>query len=279
MKIAIGINSFESNENRFKLANQSYEKLSSIDCVEIFDIQKKGVKGKFKTLDRLDRTSKDVIPNSDRELPFVNDLFNIMADLDSDYFVVTNADVMISPRLIRHILDADITALPCSRLDVMPIKDINDPMIPVRWEIGGFDTFCFKTSWYKKHHWLFEDFLMGKPWYDHHYAGLMKIFGNNNLIGNKNPAMCLHEHHGFGACSPGNPEYDFNTDQFNKSELCSKYRYVWDDYFRDFLKVKRQPYFYFLEEAENESEVELNFFKQEIDKLKPLIEEERKKHE
>lgn len=277
MKIALGINTFPTDLNRFKLAEASYAFLDD-NHVDVFDIQQPGVQGKFNTIDTLKRTTKDVVPGSTKELPFVNDLFGIMAEQDYDYFIVTNADVMISPKLIGHIVEHDITAMPCSRLDVEPAKSINDPMKAVRWEIGGFDTFCFKTSWYRKHSWLFEDFIMGRPWYDHHYAGIMKIFGNNDVIGNKYPAFCLHEHHGFGACTPGNPEYNWNTDLFNKSQYVAKYRHVWDNFYKDVLNPGRRPYFYFLEEMQNEAEIETQYFKNGIAKIQNLIDDDKKKH-
>lgn len=277
MKIGLGINTFPTNLNRFKLANASYERLKEHNVV-VCDIQKPGVQGIFNTIDTLKRTTQDVVPNSNKQLPFVNDLFGIMAEQDFDYFIVTNADVMISPRLIKHIQDNDITAMPCSRLDVEPVKSINDPMKAVRWEIGGFDTFCFKTSWYRQHSWLFEDFIMGRPWYDHHYAGIMKIFGNNDVIGNKYPAFCLHEHHGFGACAPGNPEYDWNTNLFNKSEYVRKYRHIWDNFYKDVLNPGRTPYFYFLNEMQNEADIETLYFRDKIKKIQNLINEDRNKH-
>lgn len=276
-KIALGVNTFHTNLNRFKLANASYEKLSQRADVDVFDIQQPGVVGKFKTIDKLNRTCRDVVQGSTKTLPFVNDLFNILCEEDYDYFIITNADVMISPRLIKHILEEDITALPCSRLDVQPVSNITDSMIPVRWEIGGFDTFCFKTEWYRNHSWLFEDFIQGRPWYDHHYASLMKVFGNNDIIANKNPAMCLHEHHGWDSCVEGNPEYEFNLKQFRNSPF-KKYGYVWDNYFADILKPGRQPWMRFTTEIPDESRVERDYFSKEIILLQDKIELERKKY-
>lgn len=263
MKIALAVNTFDTDLNRFKLANQSYEMLSKQDNVDVFDIQLPSKKGKFKTVDSLKRVSSDVIPGSTKDLPFVNDLFGIAADLDYDYFIVTNADVMISPRLIDHIIDNDITALPCSRLDVEPVADISQGMKPVRWEIAGFDTFCFKTDWYKEHSGLFKDYLMGKPYYDHHYATLMKVFGNNDILGNKNPAFCLHEHHGTAAVTTQDVEQNFNKVQYNNSILAQKYRFIWDEFFEEHL-LKRKPWGRFQREVEGETELELKHFEKGI---------------
>ena len=275
MKIAIAVNTFDTNLNRFKLANQSYEKLNMRADVDVFDIQKSSVKGKFKTIDKLTRVCSDVVPGSTKSLPFVNDLFNITADLDYDYFIVTNADVMISPRLIDHVINYDITALPCSRLDVQPTKDIGDDMKPVRWEIAGFDTFCFKTDWYKKHSSLFEDFILGKPYYDQHYAAIMKAFGNNDILGNKNPPLCLHEHHGIDSCINKDVEYKFNEMQYNKSELARTYKHLWDNFLPKLLN--RQPYMSFLSELDKEKDMEQSYFEDEINKLSKKIHDDKRK--
>ena len=277
MKIALAVNTFNTELNRFKLANQSYEKLNSYDNVDVFDIQKSGIKGKFRTIDKIERYSNDVIEGSTKELPFVNDLFNITADLDYDYFIVTNADVMISPRLINHILERDITAMSCSRLDIQPTADIKDDMKPVRWEVAGHDTFCFKTDWYKKHSILFEDFLLGKPAYDQHYAALMKVFGNNDSFGNKNPAFCLHEHHGISAVTTKDIEQEYNLNQYENSELAQTYKHVWDDYLNEVL-LKRTPWMSFLNEVNNEESIEKNWFDKKISNLANEIYNHRKKY-
>jgi hypothetical protein len=277
MKIALAVNTFNTDLNRFKLANQSYEKLNSYDNVDVFDIQKPGIEGKFKTIDKIERYSNDVIKGSAKELPFVNDLFNITADLDYDYFIVTNADVMISPRLINHILEKDITAMSCSRLDVQPTASIKDNMKPVRWEVAGHDTFCFKTDWYKKHSILFEDFLLGKPVYDQHYAALMKVFGNNDSFGNKNPAFCLHEHHGISAVTTKDVEQEYNLKQYKNSELAQTYKHVWDDYLKEVL-LKRIPWMSFLNEVNNEESIEKNWYDKKISELHNQIKNDKKKY-
>ena len=277
MKIALGINSFPSEQNRFKLAEQSYTHLDKLDNCTVYDIQRPGIKGSFKTIDKLQRTARDVIDGATKELPFVNDLFNIMAEVDSDYFIITNTDIMISPRLIKHILDNDITALPCSRLDVSEPNSLNDSMIPLKWELAGFDTFCFKTKWYREHSWLFEDFLLGRPWYDHSYASLMKIFGNNDILGNKNPAFCMHIYHGNDACIGNNPEFFYNEKQYNESQLIGKYKHSWDNFFKDILLPGR-AYLHrtYLNEIKNESVIEKQFFANYIEQLNPDIENIRK---
>lgn len=275
MKIALGTNLF-GNYQRQELAKESYRRLASkYPNVHIYDIQFKDeidtyeISEGFITSFKLNRSSRDVIPGHEKKLPFVNDIFQVLADTDHDYFVFSNSDVMLSNRIIDFILEKEPTAFPGSRLDVRPIKNIDEPMIPVRWEIGGFDIFAMKTDWYRQHYWLFEDFLLGCCWWDHHFAGLLKIFGNNDPIANKNPAFGLHVHHGWGS-GVENPGNKFNADNFNNSKF-NQFRHVWDDYFAQILKVRRTPDFLFLNEYENEAETEREFFQKRIDEMKDLI--------
>lgn len=271
MKIALIVNTFKTSLNRFKIANKSYRLLDQCKGIDVFDIQKPGVKGKFKTLDRLKRTSKDVIEGSTKELPFVNDLFDIAADLDGyEYFIVTNADVLISRNLTKHIVEKNITAMPCSRLDIKSMQ-------PYRWEVCGFDTFCFKTDWYRTYSNLFEDFLLGKPAYDEHYATIMKIFGNNDSIGNKNPALCLHEHHGIEAVTTEDVEQEFNLNQYKTSELAQKYKHIWQKYVHE-IPLQRQPQGAFLHEIKDEEKKERDFWSNQIEQNRKLINEDIKKY-
>ena len=285
MKIALIVNTFKTELNRFKLANQTYERLDKLDNVDVFDVQKPGIKGMFKTIDLIPRHACDVIEESTKELPFVNDIFNIAADLDYDYFIFTNADVMISPTLINHILDNDITAMPCSRLDIMPgVEKITEPLTPIRWEVAGLDTFCFKTDWYKKHSVLFEDFILGKPAFDQHYAVLMKLFGGNDIIGNKNPAFCCHEFHGISAVTTECVERTFNLDQFNKSKLATTYRHVWDEFLPKLLErtgtftLQGKLYNAFLNEIDNEAIIERDYFNQAAYLLQDKIKNDKIKY-
>lgn len=272
MKIAIGTNLF-GQYHRQDLSKASLMRLKNkYSEIQLFDIQFKDEESTyiksdgFNTLFTLGRSSKDVVPGTQKKMPFVNDIMCSISEQDSDYMVFLNSDILISDRLIKRILQDDLTAMPCSRMDIQDIKSIEEPIQAYRWEIGGFDVFVFKTEWFRKYKHLFEDFLMGRPWFDHHYAGLMKIFGNNDIIGNKNPPMCLHIFHGWAGCVPG-AENDYNAKIFNNSKY-TKFRYVWDDYFAQFLKLQRQPQFYFLNEAPNEAQVEKEWFDREIAKLK-----------
>jgi len=121
MKIAVGINAFKPYDKLLKrelFCVESLKKLknkfSFIDLYIItFEDDKIEYEG-FKTVNKLKKKSnkvikeyfskkefevfynnrKDDIDNNKRELPIVNEIFDVMSDLDSDYFLFTNSDIL-----------------------------------------------------------------------------------------------------------------------------------------------------------------------------------------
>ena len=55
MKIALGINTFPTDLNRFKLAEASYWHLQKKGLADVFDIQHAGEQGKFEKIDTIKR--------------------------------------------------------------------------------------------------------------------------------------------------------------------------------------------------------------------------------
>lgn len=273
MKIALGTNYFGTGERQQK-AKESHIKLArKFPDLKLYDIQfeddPKESDGDYTTLNVLTRSSQTLFPEWDKKIPFVNDIMGALADLDVDYFIYTNSDILISDRLIKYIEETQPDTLACSRMDVAPFSDFNQ-ILPLRWEIAGFDTFVFKKEWFLKHKFLFEDFLIGRPCWDHHYAGLVKIFGGNTPVGNKNPAFCMHVYHGAAALDPNNVGYKFNMDQMNNSKF-RKFSEVWDDYCRNVLIRYRQPSGYFLQELKDEDRIETDFFNKWIESHKQEV--------
>jgi hypothetical protein len=188
------------------------------------------------SLHKLSRSARDVIQPDCRKLPFVRDIFDVLSDTDCDYFVFVNSDILVTHHLIDMILTTRPSAVPVNRVDVHPIESIRDNIIPYRMEVFGIDAFVFNKKWYLEHSNMFEEFLLGAPWFDHHFAGIMKCMTNNKL-GNTWPAMLLHEMH------PKNWSFDsvetqYNSKIFNASKFID-IRTKFDDYLHGYLKIKR----------------------------------------
>lgn len=263
MKIAIGTNYFGQYDRQTRAKGCLLKIKKQYSEVSIHDVKFNdehfAPSTEISTHPILTRSSRDMFPASKKRLPYINDIFDVLStETDADYFIYTNSDILISPKLIDYIKNhEDIKAMPCNRMDIYPIKSLNDNLIPYRWEIGGFDVFVLKTEWYKENRKYFEDFLMGSIWFDHHYAGVMKSLTNDKL-GNMFPPFVLHEMHNKN-WSYEDPEAIYNKKQW---ETC-KYHNMskrWDDYFASYLKNKRKNGFV-MECDDEEYQSELKFFK------------------
>jgi hypothetical protein len=232
MKILLTTNTFKTYK-RQDIAVQSYKKLKELypDNVDLLNIQFKdefqGYKDSYDMPLKfaLIRSSLDIVEGSTKKLPFVKDLFDVACENAEDYFIFTNSDVIINKNLIDYILEKQPECFACSRLDIVDnlndFSELKQKAIPVRWEIAGFDTFIFKKSWYQTYSYLFHNYLLGKPEFDHVYAGIMKCFGDNTPLGNQYPPFCFHIHHGMASVMEDTPERDFNVNTLKTNPLDS----------------------------------------------------------
>jgi hypothetical protein len=268
MKILIGTNTFGSYD-RQDIAVDSYKALKSQypDVVDVIDVQFQDEKETFKNIYGLDvkfdlkRSSLDAVKNAEKKLPFVNDIFNVIYDHSSDYCIFTNSDVILNKSLVEYIIKNKPDCFACSRLDIQPItsfSELREKATPVRWEIAGFDTFVFKRDWFFKYRYLFHDYLLGRPQFDHVYAGIMKCFGDNTPLGNQNPAFCFHIHHKVKWLD-GSGETDFNNNSLKEHAL----DHIMANLMFFNLKhnlCRRKPWGAFLQPEANEQQQEKMFF-------------------
>lgn len=274
MKILIGSNTFNVY-HRQTVAVDSWKHLKNKfpDIIDIVDIQFQDETNSFNNFYELNvkfdltRSSLDVLPNAEKKLPFVNDIFSSLSKYvtsDDDYFIFTNSDVIINSNLIQYIIDNKPLCFACSRLDIHDVssfQNLRKEIKPVRWEIAGFDTFIFKKSWFIEHQFLFNDYLLGKPEFDFVYAFIMKIYGDNTPFGNNNPAFCFHIHHGLASVTTDCPERDYNKNILHTNSfdlLAGKIMFL---HLKNNL-IKRQPWGSFLHPTEDEKLIETDFFKQ-----------------
>lgn len=270
MNILIGFNTFGSYK-RQNIAVESYKHLATLfpNVVSLLDVQFKDEKNTFSSpygIDvqfSLDRSSLDVTTGGTKKLPFVNDIINALAEKNCDYFIFTNSDVIINKNLIDYILAKKPECMACSRLDIADIdsfESLKTQIAPVRWEIGGFDTFVFKRGWYEIHKHLFHDYLLGKPYFDHVYAGLMQCYGDGTPLGNQYPPYCFHIHHGIGSVLQDCPERDFNKGTFENNQL-DKFMSKVIHFNLQYNLMRRKPFGSFLYYDPNEIQFQTLVFK------------------
>lgn len=273
MKITIGCSTFGSS-SRQRIAIQSWQRLErKFNDVNIINVQFNDSSTALDqahsiktcgldTIYTLNRSSEQ-IKGSVRKLPFINDIISSISQQDCDYFIFTNSDVIINPNLIRYIQGEQPVAFACSRMDIGHIQSFDDILnknvVPHRTEIAGFDTFVFKNTWYKKHQHLFNDYLVGMPYWDQVYAMLMKLFGRNDSFGNKNPPFCFHVKHPIQWGDREAPERIHNHEMMVDNELDLHAWRLFDKYLTQEL-MRRTPNGIFINPLQNEEAFEKQYF-------------------
>jgi hypothetical protein len=261
-KIAFGVNLFGSSV-RTDLSIESYLKIKKKfpDNVDLFNVQfvDETVKYRehpdFKLLRVLEQSNQDYIKTpSKKTIPMSQEVMDKLAELNYDIFCFTNDDIIISDRYIDFILNTDYDCYPASRLAIKPITSLKDEIVNEHFQVAGFDTFAFKTKWWKENRQHFPQYVIGNPCWDVHYATLCMRFGNSTLC-NKWPAPTFHIIHGDDSHNPS-PEKDHNFSVYWKPHKFDVD--MWHNYLFDIL-LKR-PEANYCTPHDNELELEKVYF-------------------
>lgn len=139
-------------------------------------------KHNFEIIPDLKRSSLDYF-NTSKKLPFINDIFEIGSNLDFDYFVFINSDIIIDYKILNYILLENPEAIAFSRGEASINSNWNfdSPLNISRISVAGFDAFVFENNWYQKNKKLFKDMYLGRPVFDNCYSSLMTLFSKNIL--------------------------------------------------------------------------------------------------
>jgi hypothetical protein len=185
--ILIGTNTYNKYE-RQDLCIESFKKLkdknTNVDICLIQEPDDVVYYYDISVIRKLKRNSSSIL-NTDKKLPFVNDIFDVLCEHSKDYFVFCNSDIILSQQLINHIILNDIEALGISRIEIPPIRSLIETFTPIRMEPSGFDCWVVSKNWWLKHRHLFKDYLLGRPYFDVHYTLLMLLNSNNIYISNQ----------------------------------------------------------------------------------------------
>jgi len=138
----------------------------------------------IQVLPKLKRNSSHIL-KTDKKLPFVNDIFDVLCDSSQDYFIFCNSDIILSQQLIDHIIFNEVEAFGISRIEILHINNLKESFTPLRMEPAGFDCWVVSKRWWLKHIHLFKDYLLGRPHFDVHYSVLMFLNSNNTFISNQ----------------------------------------------------------------------------------------------
>ena len=189
----------------------------------------------------LERSSKDLFTDNKQKLPFVNDLFNASYEVGTEYFLYINSDILVSKKLIDHLLETRPEATAYSRMDTR-IPDFSAnirngfPMQVLRIEPAGFDGFFFDSAWFSKEKHRFHDMFLGRPAFDNCYGVVMAIHSKN--IWNNRDEYLYH---------PTHPNVSYVEDEmyrFNYEKANGAYKSYMDFWreMEDFTYRKRKDF-------------------------------------
>lgn len=272
MKIAVGTNLF-GNSQRQEFGVQSLLKCKAklTDQIDLYNVQFENGKDLkeqegFTTLKALKKTSKDVCSGK-RELPIIHEMFNVLSELDYDYFCFINSDIIVTPNFFQEIFDnPSKDAYIGSRLAIegeniknlnfeIKLNDSSSSIKNSHYQVSGFDTFAINSKWWRNNKQKFPEYVYAVVYWDTHYATLL-LKNGDTYMQNKFPTIfhIIHEDASSQKCI----EFDYNQGTFYNN-----YREdfdLWHKYFFEVL-VKRGAHNNFLYPHKNEIELEQKYFK------------------
>lgn len=202
MKIAIGINSFkkESDFNKREvMCVESLRKLKILYPDNIILVNVTFEDETFATLDGfINLHSLKNIPSSitSKKIPFVNEIFDILAVVKTDYFLFVNNDIIVSDRYIKAILSGkEYDSLVASKLHFTKLDSLHDKeAVPESLSVHGFDGFAIKNSWWLRNSNKFKQMLLSRAYWDTYFYSKCHLYGKCLTL-NKPPAVIFHLDH------------------------------------------------------------------------------------
>jgi hypothetical protein len=219
MKIVIGVNTYKeetSFNNREQMCVDSLRVIKQKHNIELYSFT--FFDEQFEINDFNNCHNLQDIPNvTNRKVPFVNEIFDKLSDIDCDYFIFVNNDVAVSNRFIKEIERNNVDCLPASKLHFTKLDSINDKeSIPQSLSVHGFDGFAIRSYWWKENRIKFKPMLLGCAYWDTYFYSKCQLYGECITL-NKPPAVIFHLDHQSTSmeAEPGNA---FNEKNFVEDE-------------------------------------------------------------
>jgi len=266
MKIGIIINSFKPEQeflHHEKLCVESLRKIkkqfNNVDLVSLIFEDENIILNDFENLNILKQHSKTIFPNFKKKLPFVNEIFDIAANLNYDYFIFINNDIIVSDRFIKQIInEPSYETFVASKLHFRKLDSLNDSSSdPGAISVHGFDGFAVKSSWWLQKRDIFQKFFLGKPYWDTYFFTMCYLHSKCKVL-NKPPLSIFHVAHDSDAMN--NDELtEFNTKSFQKTDYVGR---TWFTYvYKVLLKRSSHNGIEWYMPFENEEELEKAYLK------------------
>lgn len=213
MKISIGINIYKPVEELSTRQQRCIIDLQSLDNVTLYNASTEDIKINGFNFLKLNRTSKDIVPNSTRELPMSKDIFNLLSETDCDYFIYLNDDIMLRPILVTQVAEGNFDSYIASRIDTTELTTSIGGVTPLSCNLHGFDLFAISKKWWLENKKYFPNFVLGRYYWDTYYYCLCHIFGNALTLNDK--AWIFHPAHE-SVSNVNDAETIYNTSQLQE---------------------------------------------------------------
>lgn len=202
----------------------------------------------------LEHRSRDFVGT--KNMPIIKEMFEVLSELQYDYFCFTNNDIIISDRYFNFINNTDYDCYPACRLAIQPIKTFDDPIVGSHYQCVGFDTYTVRTEWWRNNRYRFLDYIVGHANWDVDYATVMKIHGNTFLVNDWPPSIfhIIHEAP-WTTTEKASVEKIYNDKLFATNQ---PYYNIWWNYVYKVPLTRGGNYWY---PHPNEKEIEKAFFK------------------
>jgi hypothetical protein len=265
MKIVIGINTFKdisALNNREKMCLDALYKLKQIyrDDIELVNLTFTDENYELPMFTNKHCLQQIPVNITDKKIPFVNEIFDNLAEINADYFLFVNNDIIISNRYIKTILsNTEYDCFPASKLHFTKLDSIDDnDSVPESLSVHGFDGFAIKSNWWKQNRGKFKPMLLSRAYWDTYFYAKCHLYGKSLTL-NKPPAVIFHLDHK-STSMEGESGNNYNEKTFieDKDQLPQR----WFSYVQSVL-LKRPTHnniLWYLP-FDNEVEIEKQYFK------------------
>jgi hypothetical protein len=264
MKIVIGINTFKKDSdlnNRERMCIDALHKLKRMypDSIELVNLT--FTDEDFELPMFTNKHCLQQIPTSitNKKIPFVNEIFDHLAETDADYFLFVNNDIIVSNRYIKAVQsNLEYDCLPASKLHFTKLDSIDDnDSVPESLSVHGFDGFAIKCSWWKQNRDKFKPMLLSRAYWDTYFYAKCHLYGKSLTL-NKPPAVIFHLDHE-STSMDGEPGNTYNEKNFieDKDQLPQR----WFSYVQNvLLKRSSENNIKWYVPFNNEQEIEKKYF-------------------
>jgi hypothetical protein len=150
------------------------------------------------------RTSAEMVPDETKRIPMIKEMLRLacVGRIDKDVLVLTNTDTCVATNVLQKIQGT----LPAYayRQDFEKLESpIADDKIAKGHKYAGCDFFVIRVGWWRNHHHLFPDMILGRHSWDRIMRELFKIAGGREIEN-----VIYHEKHYAGWENPQNLHRD-----------------------------------------------------------------------